>query len=165
MDQPGLFGVLVERVGVAVAAEQRALVLLDGLADDLVGGLARVDLVAHMLQAVGHGRVDHGQRERDVLVPADGAELEAVAAPGERRGAVAVLQIGAHIGDRRDDLDLLTLGSVSGKAAALGNRLHMGFEVLAEMERDDRRRRFLGAEPVVVAPRSTRRSAADRRAC
>ena len=27
----------------------------------------------------------------------------------------------------------------------------MGFEVLAEMERDDRRRRFLGAEPVVVA--------------
>jgi hypothetical protein len=56
-----------------------------------------LDLRVHVAQRVGERGVDQRDRPRDVLIRADGAQLEAIAAPRERRGAVAVLVAG---GDR-----------------------------------------------------------------
>jgi hypothetical protein len=45
----------------------------------------------HVAQRVGERGVDQRDRPGDVLIRADGAQLEAIAAPRERRGAIAVL--------------------------------------------------------------------------
>ena len=72
---------------------------VDQIGRDGLGRLAALDAVGDLLEGVGRDRVEHRVHEGHVLGRADGAELEAVAAEGEGRGAVAVLR---RDGERRD---------------------------------------------------------------
>ena len=94
------------------------------------------------------------EREGEVLLAAHGAELEAVSAERERRGAIAVLRCrldvrhGARAGG-----DGLGLRTVALELAARDNVFDMRVHVFARREGDDRRRRLLRAEAVVVPRR------------
>ena len=67
-----------------------------------LGRLAALDAVGDLLEGVGRDRVEHRVHEGHVLGRADGAELEAVAAVGEGRRAVAVLRRNLHVAHALD---------------------------------------------------------------
>ena len=89
--------------------------------------------------------------QADVLRRADGAELELVARERERRRAVAVAGIARQLRQRRDaDVEhAAALGAL--RFAGLFDLLEDVGEHVAEEHRQDGRRRFVGAEPVIVA--------------
>merc|ERR1719277_880523 len=86
-----------------------------------------------------------------VLGGPNSAELEAIAAEGERRSAIAVLHtawsthggLGLGIGSA-------LLGLVAKQCPALNDRIDVLLETGAGIEGDDGRRGFLGAKAVVI---------------
>ena len=80
------------------------------------------------------------------------AELEPVAGEGERAGAVAVARVLGQVGQRVDADGQRALLLGAGRAA-LGDLVEHVGELVAEEDRDDRRRGLVGAEAVVVAGR------------
>mmetsp|Transcript_6718 Transcript_6718/g.21657 ORF Transcript_6718/g.21657 Transcript_6718/m.21657 type:complete len:388 (+) Transcript_6718:522-1685(+) len=137
---------------VAVAREDDAAVLLVDLRDGVAVACAALDKRGELCHARGHDGVDDGNGERTVLGGADGAELEAVAAEGEGRGAVAVLHAagralsggGLRVGE-------LLLRLVAQQGAAGDDRVHVRLETSARVERDDGGRGLLCTQAVVVA--------------
>ena len=93
---------------------------------------------------------------------ADGAELELVAGEGERAGAVAVAGVARQLGQHRD-ADLHEAALLGALGAALLELVDDVLELVAQEDRDDRRRRLVGAEAVVVggAARPTRAAVRD----
>ena len=131
--------------------------LLDDLHEELGDRLVQVlalrlgfELVGHVLERIGHRHVEDRVRPRDVLRRADGAELELVAREGKRARAVAVAGIAR---ERRQhahaDIEHAALFGALG--AALLDLLEDVGEHVAEEDGDDRRRRFVRAEAMIVA--------------
>mmetsp|Transcript_1728 Transcript_1728/g.4402 ORF Transcript_1728/g.4402 Transcript_1728/m.4402 type:complete len:714 (+) Transcript_1728:130-2271(+) len=137
---------------VAVAREDRR----QGLLEELRGRIADRHAALHQVgpHGVGLGErsVDHHVGVRDVVRAADGAELEAVAARREGRGAVAIL--GVHqdlLAVVAAVLERLAVAVVALERPALHDRLHVRLHAHAGVERHDGRRGLLRAEAVVVA--------------
>ncbi len=104
------------------------------------------------VERFGEDGVDRHHRTRDRLPGAHRAELEAVAGEGEGAGAVAIARV---LRERRQRVDAdrqMVLGLRGGRAA-LGDLLEDVGELLAEEDRDDRGRRLVGPEAVVVRRR------------
>ena len=109
-----------------------------------------LELGRHPVERVGEDGIHRDERTGDRLVGADRAELEAVAGESERRGAVAIARVLRQFGQ---DIDAdfqraLLLGC--GRSAGLDLLEDIG-ELVAEVDRNDGRRRFVRAETVVVA--------------
>ncbi len=121
-----------------------------------------LELGRDVVERLGDDRVDRHQRAGDRLAGADGAELEAVAGEGERAGAVAVAGVLRQLAAacRRRSSSVPFAFELLG--AALGDLLEDVGELLAEEDRDDRRRRLVGAEAMVVGRRWRRPRAAGR---
>mmetsp|Transcript_6710 Transcript_6710/g.21616 ORF Transcript_6710/g.21616 Transcript_6710/m.21616 type:complete len:336 (+) Transcript_6710:522-1529(+) len=137
---------------VAVAREDDAAVLLVDLRDGVAVARAALDERGELRHARGHDGVDDRNGEGTVLGGADGAELEAVAAEGEGRGAVAVLHTaGSALRGGGLGVGELLLGLVAEQGPAGDDGIHVYLEAGARVERDDGRRRLLRAEAVVVA--------------
>mmetsp|Transcript_103789 Transcript_103789/g.293780 ORF Transcript_103789/g.293780 Transcript_103789/m.293780 type:complete len:286 (+) Transcript_103789:337-1194(+) len=81
---------------IAVAGEDDVAVHLVHLGHGVARLCAALDLLGERAHARGHDRVADHHRERAVLRGAHRAELVAVAAEGEGRGAIAVLDVGLH---------------------------------------------------------------------
>ena len=112
------------------------------------GGLFQ--LCGHVVEALGHDRVQGHEWPRDRLARADGTELELVAGEGKRARTVAVASVFGQRGQRVD--------AHGQRASRLGARRLAFLDLLehirqlfAEENRDDRRRGLVGTEPVVVA--------------
>ena len=128
MNQVGLLGKFEQLGRITVSVEENALILLDGFSDDLVHVLAGVHLIAHMLQAIRHCRVDHGEREGNVLVPTHCSKLESVTTPGERRSAIAILEIRADVCYRSRNWNDPVFPPIPCEFAPLRNLLHVLFQ-------------------------------------
>ncbi len=150
---------LLPLVGVVVAVEDDLLVLLDDLGQEVLDrGLellaaleALLELGRAVVEGFGDRDVERHVRERDALIGRDRAELELVAGEGERAGAVAVARVARELRQHAhaDVEDPAGLGAL--RAARLLDLLEDVGQHVAEEDRDDRRRRFVGAEAVVVA--------------
>ena len=143
---------------VAVAVEQHALVLAQRVDHDLVDrgleallALLRLDLLDEERQRLGDDRVQHGVRLRSRLRAADGAELELVAGECERRRAVAVRRVARQRRQRRHAEAHRVLALLGLRRGARDDVVDDVGELLAEVDRDDRRRRFIRTEAMVVA--------------
>ena len=94
VQKPAAFGLFDPFVRVAVAVEQDALVLLDGLFDERVERLlkvrGRLQRVGKLGQLLGRDRVEHDVRVCDGIRRTEHAEFELVARKCKRRRAVAV---------------------------------------------------------------------------
>ena len=87
---------------------------------------------------------------RDALARRHGAELELVAGERERAGAVAVAGVARQL--RQHLTPVSSVAALLGRLrAALLDLLEDVGEHVAEEDRDDRRRRFVRAEAVIVA--------------
>ena len=105
-----------------------------------------------VIERLGQRGVHRDRADPTPTARADRAELEAVAGEGERARAVAVACILRQL-RQRVDADLQHALRLRGLgAAALDLLEHVG-QLLAEEDRDDRRRGFVGAQAVVVAGR------------
>ncbi len=109
-----------------------------------------LELGRDRVERVGHGRVQHHVRERDALTGRDGAELELVAGEGERAGAVTVARVARQL--RQDaDADVERATVLRRLRAALLDLLEDVGEHVAEEDRQDRRRRLVCAQAMIVA--------------
>ena len=151
---PLLRGLADPGVVVAVAVEDDALVVADGLLDQRVQGVLEVLLplqpVGKNLQALGHGGVEHDVGAGDGVARAQHAELKLVAGEGEGRGAVAV---GGVPGEARQHVDAQTHGDLLLRVVGgIGlDRLQHGVQLVAEEHGHHGGRGLVGAQPVVVA--------------
>ena len=109
-----------------------------------------VELVGELLERVGDGRVEDRLRPVDRSGRADRAELELVAGEGERRGPVAVRGVGGQDRQRRHpELEIVAVLRRGGRSLfELADDVD---QLGAQEDRHDRRRRLVGAQPVVVA--------------
>ena len=151
-----LLGLGLPLLGVAVALEEHALVVAQGVAHpakrqvgELVARLT-LELGGKAVALLGHGGVEHHVGVGQVLLAAAHAELELVAREGEGRGAVAVRGVAQQVRQRRHaqvhDLGLVDLGLL-----LVNEGLHDGVELVAQEDGDDGGRRLVGAETVIVA--------------
>ena len=109
-----------------------------------------IELGVQAVQGLGHGGVDHRQRQRDGLAGTHGAELELVAREGEGAGAVAVRGVLLDAGQVADAEIEDALGRGVGRGALLDGVEDVA-ELGAEEHGHDGRRRLVGAQAVVVA--------------
>ena len=145
--------------GVIVAVEEDALVLADdalqhtlqyGVQVLLAGGHLGFDLAADLVHGPGGNSVEHDIRAGATLAGANGAKLELVAGKGHGRRAVAVGRI-ARQTRQCGHANLDMTGGLGAFRAALFDLLDDVRELLAQEDRDDGGRRFVGAEAVVIA--------------
>ena len=145
-------------LGVAVAVEEDALVIAEGVAHEahgdggevLVGTIGNV--VHEALALLCDSGVEDDVGVREVLLAAAHTELELVAGEGERGSAVAVGVVAQDLGQLRDaQIDGLTIVGLG--LLLLHERLNDRREGVAQEDGDDRRGRLVGAEAVVVTGR------------
>ncbi|MPM49525.1 hypothetical protein SDC9_96255 [bioreactor metagenome] len=154
--QPAPRGFFAPFFGIAVAVENYPLmgfddVLQQGLEFGVEIGFTEVfELGGEVVDGVGHDGVENHHRPGAALARTRGAKLELVAGEGEGAGAVAVGRVARQ---RRQGIDADAHGAdlAPGGGGALFELFNHVGELVAEVNRDDRRRRFIGAEPVVVA--------------
>ena len=155
----------VPLLGVVVAAEDDLLVVgVAALQDRGQRDLEHrpvtqrvLELLGEIVDRLGDDRVQHRVRERQRHARAQRAELELVAGERERARAVAVAAV---LGQRRQHGRSEAQERLRRRLrdlAALDRVEHL-LELGAEEDRDDRRRRLVGAEPVVLALRRDRRA-------
>mmetsp|Transcript_42136 Transcript_42136/g.103897 ORF Transcript_42136/g.103897 Transcript_42136/m.103897 type:complete len:704 (-) Transcript_42136:81-2192(-) len=148
-------GELLLLVGtVVVAVEDHLPVLVERGRRDILRLGALLNLVREGAERLRHDRLEHGVDHRHVLARAHGAELEARAAVGEGRRAVAVLsrhlEGGQHVCTHVEDFGggrVLRLDARLVRLKVLG-------EVVAEVGADDGGGGLARAETEVVARRS-----------
>ena len=156
--QAALLGLLVPGLGVAVAVEDDLLVGRPHVLGDARHGLLErgarafqgdLQLVGEIVDRFGDDRVEHGVGPGRRGIRAERAELELVAGEGERARAVAIAAVERQRGQHG--------GAESKERAGLGG-LHLAgldrredlLQLNAKKDRDDRRRRLVGAEAVVL---------------
>ena len=163
--QAARLGLGVPLLGVVVAVEDDPLVgrprVLDRrrrrVLERGAAAVGRLELVGQVVDRLGDDRVEHRVRERQRHRGAERAELELVAREGERRGPVAVAAV--HRQRRQHggaELEVALRGLAVARAAL--DRLEDLLQLGAEEDRDDRRRRLVGAEAVVLAGVGDRRA-------
>ena len=149
----GLGGPLV---GVTVAVEDDALVLLQRLLDvgdggglELVAGLA-LHGVGEVLQRLCHGGVEHHVAVGQVHRRARHAELELIAGEGEGAGAVTV---GIVLQEVRQNRNTQVDGHLFSRGVLMivNQRVHDGAQLVAQEDGHDSRRGLVGAQTMVVA--------------
>ena len=157
--QPTLLRLVVPILRVAIAVEDHSLVLGDDLLEELLDRLRELhhvaagglfELVGDVVEALGDDRVERDERPSDRLSRPDRAELELVAGKGERARAVAVAGVLRQAGQRVDADGEGATRLRAGRLPLLDLLEDVG-ELLAEEDRDDRRRGLVGPEAVVVA--------------
>lgn len=147
-------------IAIAVAVEVNRLANLDVLTNDLKDGryfvLALCDESVYtgleILESLSHSGVEHNHCAGAVGYGTDGAELEAVAGEGERRGAVAVGVVNHEFGYLWH-VELHAVLSFQGEELVGGRVLHLVEEfahLLSEEAGDDGGRCFVGAQAVSV---------------
>ena len=145
-------GLLLPLSRVAVAVEDGGLVRPEGLGNSVAGGQSAFNLLGEDVEALRKGGVQERKREADGLAGADGTELEAVAAEGERSRAVAVLQARGDRGDGGGaEVDGGLLGAVARERSTLEDGVDVTLHDVASVEADDGRGCLLCSEAVVVA--------------
>ena len=160
--EAALGGFLVPLLGVTVAVEDDATMLgQDVLQDDLEGGVEVAllgldlfgELIGELVEGVGHDRVEDRERTGHREGGADGAELKLVAREGKRARTVSVASILREDRQRIDAERHVAALAGGGSSAALLHLLDDFVEHVAQVDRDDGGRGFVGAEAVVVAGR------------
>ena len=158
VQQAALAGFLLPFLRVPVAVEDDPLVLLYQLDEELFDRRRKLlpflepflELGRAVIERISDGEVQHDVGERNALVRRHRAELELVAGEGKRAGAIAVAgvarQLGQHV--HADVEDATALGGLG--AARLLHLLEDVGEHVAEEDRNDRRRRLVGPEAVIV---------------
>ena len=155
--RPALLGLGVPRLVVVVAVEHDPLALVVGVLDHGVHGIHEVaaarlglELVGQLVDGLGHDRVQNRVGEGQRHAGSQRSELELVAGERERRGPVAVAAVPGHVGeDGRAELHR-GAGRVGIAVAGRETGEHL-LELGPEEDRDDRGRRLVGAETVVLA--------------
>ena len=168
--EPALLGLLVPLLGVVVAVEDDLLVRRPASLTTLATAFSSVapEPFSAVFSLSARSSTDSativlstvfGKRRR--LARAERAELELVAGEGERAGAVAVAAVQRQRRQHRraeaEERARLRGAALCRYSIAVEDLLELG----AEEDRDDRRRRLVGAEAVVLARRwrSTRAAA------
>ena len=157
VEQTALLRLCYPGIIVAVAVEDDALVRLDFALYEchqrLLEVLGALQLVSELAELLSDCGVQHNVCARDVDRRAQRTELELVAGEGERRGTVAV---GGVLRDSRQNcsaqihLGLVNVGVVLAGLDGIQNSL----QLIADEHGDDRRRRLVRAQAVIVAGRS-----------
>ena len=158
IEQPSLCRFLLPLRRVVVPVEDDPLVLLDHLGQQRLDGgvellsvlLRLLELGRDVIERFGDRQVERDVRERDTLTGRDGAELELVAGERERAGAVPVARVLLELRERRRAELHDRLGHRLA-APPLLDRLEHVVQLRAEEDRDDRRRRLVRPEAVVLA--------------
>ncbi|CAE6962534.1 unnamed protein product [Symbiodinium natans] len=137
---------------VAVSGEDDVLVLGVELCHGIAMAHATLNQAGQVRHARRHDRIADHDGQAAILGGADGTELEAVAAEGERGRAIAVLDVGLDVhGSAAARRLLLLLGLVTQEIAAGADALDECLESLTGIQGDDGRRSLLCAQSVVVA--------------
>ena len=147
--------------GVTVAVEDDPAVLGEDVLEDALERGVEVgvllegggEFVGELVERVGHDRVEHGQGAGHREGGTDGAELELVAGEGERAGTVTIAGVLREDRERVDAEGHVTALARAGSGTALLHLLDDFVEHVAQVDRDDGGRGFIGAEAVVVAGR------------
>ena len=152
--QAAALRLLLPGLGIAVAVEDDAAVVVQRFLDPRGGGALKVSSALGLghkaLQLLGYGGVQDGVGVGQVLGGAGHTELKLVAGEGEGRGPVAVggvlAELGQHIHAQIHlHLDGAGVGGIG--ADGVDDRL----QLLAHKDGDDGRRGLVGAQTVVVA--------------
>ena len=114
--------------------------------------LAALERIGKLLKALGNRRVEHDVDAGNGGRGARHTELEFVAGKGEGRGAVAV---GRVLGEARQRVhaDLHQLSFLAAVGRLVNNRVEDLLDLVADVHRNDRRRRLVRAEAVIVCGR------------
>ena len=149
-------GFLHPGLGVAVAVEDNALVVLEDGLNDLLEAFVEAlfgelgDGVGQDLQALGHDGVQRHADARAVVAGARRAELELVAGEGEGARAVAVGRV-ARQGRQGVDADAQGCGvGALGPGTALDAVDDLG-QLVTQEDGEDGGRGFIGTQTVIVA--------------
>ena len=109
-----------------------------------------LEVVGQLVDRLGHDRVQHRVREGERHARPERAELELVPGEGERRGAVAVAAVARKRRQHRraepEERARRVRVALTGR-----DRLEDLLELGAQEDRDDRRRRLVRAQAVVLA--------------
>ena len=161
--QTALSGFDLPVLRVPVAIEDHRTVLSDDVSQQRLHCAVEILAVSDgllqssgdVVQRVGHDRVEHDHRHVDGLSGAGRPELEPVSGERERAGSVAIARIGGQVWQRihANDHGALAFGR---RRRTLGNLLEYIGELVTEEDRDDRRWRLIGTEPMIVGRRGDR---------
>ena len=108
-----------------------------------------------VIEALGHDRIEDRIRARDVGAGADGAELELVPGERERTRPVPVSRFLGKLGKNRH-AGLKHTALFASLGGAFFDLLDDVVELVAQEDRDDRRRGLVGAQAVIVVRRPDR---------
>ena len=113
---------------------------------------AALERIGKLLKALGNRRVEHDVDAGNGGRGARHTELEFVAGKGEGRGAVAV---GRVLGEARQRVhaDLHQLSFLAAVGRLVNDRVEDLLDLVADVHRNDRRRRLVRAEAVIVCGR------------
>ena len=121
--------------------------------------------VGDVVERLGHGHVEHDVRAGDALARRHGAELELVAGEGERAGAVAVAGVARQRRQHRRRRSSRMPPCFVLLAPPFSICSKMSVQHVAEEDRDDRRRGFVGAQAMIVAGAGDGRAQQALRTC
>ena len=117
---------------------------------DLPPFVGLLELGRHVVERLGDGHVERDVRVGDALARRHRAELELVAGERERARAVAVARVARQLRQHHDAR--VERAAVLGRLrAALFDLLEDVGQHVAEEDRENRRRRFVRAEAMIVA--------------
>ena len=130
-------------------AEQTGQQFLQGGIEARTGAHSSFQLGGDVVQGAGHGRVQGDVHRRDGLGGTHGPEFELVAGEGKGAGTVTVGKIHGQ-GRQGGNADLH-----AGAAGLVGHTVHDGVDDVgqhvAQIDGDDGRRGFVGAQTMIVA--------------
>ena len=149
-------GLLLPFLGIAVAIEDNAPVVRQGLANQLLQGCFKIlglfQLIGKAAQLFGHNGIQSDIGTGDGLGGAQHTQLELVAGEGQGAGTVAirgVLGNGGHHVHANAQQALFRLRIVG----PIDDGLDHGIQLIAQEDGNDGRRRFVGAQAGIVAGR------------
>ena len=148
-------GLLLPLLTVSVAVEQDAAVIAHIFSNQQIDIpfkiLALLQHVRRFAESLGYDGADHGIGIRDALRGADHTELKLVAGKGKGRGTVTVGRI--LVDDRQGGnagIQTASLDAACGRSV-FNDLIHDVTKLIAEENRNNRRRRLVRTEPLVVA--------------
>ena len=122
---------------------------LNGLVEVFAGLDVGFELGGDKIEALGDDGVEHGIGAGNIGAGTDGAELELVAGEGKRAGAVSIAGVLGQLG-KNGNAGFENTALLAAFGGAFFDLFENVGELLAEEDGNDRRRRFVGAEAVIV---------------